>query len=111
MTMKIDGVNKFQKGVVMTKTRLADVRTYTMRELNQHTARVLEEINDSHRPAVITRHGRFIALITPLRDSAIEELVLSHGDLNRELYQRATDSDPVTHTSDEVLDQWKNHHQ
>ncbi|MGX7825672.1 type II toxin-antitoxin system Phd/YefM family antitoxin [Actinokineospora sp. 24-640] len=91
------------------KTRLAEFKTYTMRELNQNTARVLDEINDSHIPAVVTKHGRFVALITPLRDSSVEQLVLSHGELHSELEKRATDQDVITYSTDDVLEQWKNH--
>lgn len=45
---------------------------YTMRELNQDTARVMQKINESGRPAVITRHGRFVALVTPLHGQNLE---------------------------------------
>src|SRR5438067_6844264 len=51
---------------------LDDPKIYTMRELNQRTAQVLEEINDNKRPAAITKHGRFVALVLPLRDAEIE---------------------------------------
>ncbi len=49
-----------------------EVRVYRMRDLNQNTAGVLKDINDSGRPAFITRHGRFIAMITPLEGQNIE---------------------------------------
>lgn len=42
------------------------VQVYTMRHLNQHTASTIEEINQSKKPAIITRHGRFVAAIYPL---------------------------------------------
>lgn len=42
------------------------VQVYTMRELNQHTADTIEKINRSGKPAVVTRHGRFVAAIYPL---------------------------------------------
>ncbi|GAA3947480.1 type II toxin-antitoxin system Phd/YefM family antitoxin [Actinoplanes auranticolor] len=51
-------------------------RVYTMRELNQQTAEVLRQINQDGRPAAITRHGRFVALITPLADRNIEAVLL-----------------------------------
>lgn len=51
-------------------------QTYTMRELNQRTAEVMREINDSGRPAAITRRGRFIALITPLASEQVESAAL-----------------------------------
>ena len=41
-------------------------RIYTMRELNQHTAKVMGEIEKSGVPAFVTKHGRFVAMITPL---------------------------------------------
>jgi antitoxin (DNA-binding transcriptional repressor) of toxin-antitoxin stability system len=50
---------------------------YTMRELNQHTADVIKDINESGEPAFITRHGRFVALITPLANVPVESALLS----------------------------------
>jgi prevent-host-death family protein len=49
---------------------------YTMRELNQHTADVIKRVNETRKPAVITRHGHFVALITPLADVQVESAVL-----------------------------------
>jgi len=46
-----------------------------MRELSQATAKVIDEINRCGRPSLITRHGRFVALITPLADASIESVV------------------------------------
>jgi len=65
--------------------RLDEARTYSMRELNQNTAGVLAEINKHGQPAAITRHGRFIALITPLEGCEIETLVLRHGSIASEI--------------------------
>ncbi|GAA1266204.1 type II toxin-antitoxin system Phd/YefM family antitoxin [Saccharothrix xinjiangensis] len=91
-----------------TKTALANVKTYTMRELNQNTAHVLDEINDSHKPAIITKHGRFVALVTPLRDVEIEQLVLSHGPIAAELNDRRADDRCEGISPEEVLEQFKN---
>ena len=85
--------------------KLSETKTYTMRELNQRTARIMDEINDSGAPAAITKHGRFIALITPLRDAAIETMVLAHGKLADVLNERATDSAPVAFSPDQVKEQ------
>jgi antitoxin (DNA-binding transcriptional repressor) of toxin-antitoxin stability system len=52
-------------------------RVYTMRELNQSTARVMAEIEASDTPAFITKHGRFIAMITPLASGDVESRVLA----------------------------------
>jgi prevent-host-death family protein len=89
---------------IRDRVKLADVKTYTMRELNQNTAQVIDEINDSGRPAMVTKHGRFIALITPMRDAAIEEMVLSHGPLYDEIVRRDEDTKATSLTSEEVLD-------
>ena len=56
----------------MTQVGVESSQTYTMRELNQRTAEVMREINESGRPAAITRRGRFIALITPLASERVE---------------------------------------
>ncbi len=47
-------------------------KLYTMRELNQHTADVIREINESGKPALITRRGRFVAVISPVSSGQIE---------------------------------------
>lgn len=83
--------------------RLDGARTYTMRELNQHTARVLAEINECRQPAAITRHGRFVALITPLEGVEVESIVLKHGSIEADVNARATARDTATLSSDEVL--------
>jgi antitoxin (DNA-binding transcriptional repressor) of toxin-antitoxin stability system len=55
----------------------AEPQIYTMRELGQHAAKVMGEIEQSGIPAFITKHGRFIAMITPLAAGRIESLVLA----------------------------------
>ncbi|WP_131701813.1 type II toxin-antitoxin system Phd/YefM family antitoxin [Mycolicibacterium elephantis] len=58
----------------MSSGQLATSRAhiYTMRYLNQHTAEVINEINRTDEPAVITLRGRFIALIAPLEQIDVE---------------------------------------
>ena len=48
---------------------------YTTRELNQQTSYVMDQI-EKNGPALITRHGRFVAMITPLRGD-VESRVLA----------------------------------
>ena len=64
---------------VLDKIQLsqAQVKSYTIAELNQQTSRVLDEINASGEPALITKHGRMVALIRPLVGMSIESIVLS----------------------------------
>jgi antitoxin (DNA-binding transcriptional repressor) of toxin-antitoxin stability system len=48
---------------------------YTMRQLGQQTAYVMSQI-ENDGPALITRHGHFVAMITPLRGD-VESRVLT----------------------------------
>lgn len=59
-----------------TGTAISSDRIYTMRQLNQQTADVLKEINDRGAPAMITKRGRFIAMIVPLVGADIESTVI-----------------------------------
>jgi antitoxin (DNA-binding transcriptional repressor) of toxin-antitoxin stability system len=52
-------------------------RVYTMRDLNQQTARVISEIEQAGKPAFITRHGRYVATIRPLISGHVESRVLA----------------------------------
>lgn len=56
---------------------------FTMRDLNQQTARVMSEIETTGRTAFITRHGRFVAVIKPLAAGDVESRVLT--EMAREL--------------------------
>jgi antitoxin (DNA-binding transcriptional repressor) of toxin-antitoxin stability system len=59
---------------------------YTMRELNQQTARIMSEIESTGRTAFITRHGRFVATIVPLAPGQVESRVLA--EMAREIGNR-----------------------
>jgi antitoxin (DNA-binding transcriptional repressor) of toxin-antitoxin stability system len=88
----------------------AEGRTYTMRELSQRTAQVIEEINESGEQALITKHGRIVALVTPLQHAQVESIVLSQGPIAREIQARI-DADPGPRlTSDEVADRIRRHY-
>ena len=63
-----------------------DALVFTMRDLNQQTARIMAEIEKTGKPAFITRHGRFVAFITPLAAGQIESRVLS--EMAREIAKR-----------------------
>jgi hypothetical protein len=41
-------------------------RLVTMRELHLDTPAIIEEMADTQIPVIVTRHGRFVALIEPL---------------------------------------------
>ncbi len=71
----------------------ANTLVYTMRDLNQNTARVITEIRAAGKPAFITSYGRFIAIITPLEPGQVEQQTLTAiarsidvtGTANREI--------------------------
>jgi antitoxin (DNA-binding transcriptional repressor) of toxin-antitoxin stability system len=52
--------------------RVDDALTFTLRDLDRDAARVLEEIEMVGKPALITRHGSFVATITPLEAGQFE---------------------------------------
>ncbi|SKO14294.1 hypothetical protein [Mycobacteroides abscessus] len=58
---------------------IGQVHLYTMRELNQDTAGTIAQINQSGIPGVITRHGRFVAVIYPLADTPIESYAVARA--------------------------------
>lgn len=85
-------------------------RVYTITELNQQTARVLEEVNRTGQAAVITRHGRFVAMLTPLEAGEVESTALSRGPLADDVRaaRHAAAAEP-TMSADEVaseIDTW-----
>jgi prevent-host-death family protein len=56
---------------------------YTMRDLNQRTGQVMDEIQKHQQPAYITKHGRFIAKIVPLEPAKVESAV--HAAIARDM--------------------------
>jgi antitoxin (DNA-binding transcriptional repressor) of toxin-antitoxin stability system len=60
----------------MPKISLDNARVVTARELANHSGRILKELNDAGQNALITKHGRYIALIQPLADAQVETISL-----------------------------------
>ena len=67
-----------------------DALVFTMRDLNQQSARIMTEIEKTGKPAFITRHGRFVAMITPLAPGQVESQVLA--EMAYEIGKRTTAS-------------------
>jgi antitoxin (DNA-binding transcriptional repressor) of toxin-antitoxin stability system len=61
--------------VTASKVDGDEALVYTMRELNQQTARVIGEIEKDGRPAFITRHGRFVMKMTPIEPGQVERVL------------------------------------
>ena len=54
-----------------------DALVFTMRQLNQQTAQIMSEIEKTGKPAFITKHGQFIAIIRPLSSKQVQSRVLA----------------------------------
>ena len=63
-----------------------DALVYTMRDLNQQTSQIMSEIERTGKTAFITKHGRFVATITPLAPGQVEARVLA--EMAREIGKR-----------------------
>ena len=53
--------------------------TVTLRELARNTAAVLQSVQSSGRPALVTRNGRPVAALIPIDESALEEWLLDRA--------------------------------
>jgi len=60
-----------------------------MQDLNQQTARIMSEIEETGKTAFITRHGRFVATIKRLAPGQLESRVLA--EMAREIGKREHD--------------------
>jgi antitoxin (DNA-binding transcriptional repressor) of toxin-antitoxin stability system len=69
--------------------RGGEALVYTMRDLGQHLARIMGEVEATGKTAFITKHGRFVAIITPLVPGQVESRVL--GEMAHEIGKRARD--------------------
>lgn len=84
---------------------------YTVTELKNDTDNILAMITSSGRPAAITRHGRFVAIVVPITDAEVMHAALTRGPIAEELARRtaALDSEE-TFTSDQVADELRKRH-
>jgi prevent-host-death family protein len=53
------------------------MKMVTMREFSQDAAGVVREMNEDQEPFVLTRHGRMVAIVTPVPDGLVEKAVAS----------------------------------
>lgn len=51
------------------------MKTVTLNQLHENTSDVIQELYSSQEPFVLTRHGRLLALVTPLPDGTEDQLV------------------------------------
>jgi antitoxin (DNA-binding transcriptional repressor) of toxin-antitoxin stability system len=50
-----------------------------VRELARQVSRLVSEVERSREPAVITRHGKAVALLLPIDSDTLEDFVLTHA--------------------------------
>jgi prevent-host-death family protein len=55
------------------------VPTITVRELARNTAAVIQEVESSCRPALVTRNGRPVAALVAIDEAALEEWLLAQA--------------------------------
>ncbi|MGA8016411.1 MAG: type II toxin-antitoxin system Phd/YefM family antitoxin [Candidatus Dormiibacterota bacterium] len=53
--------------------------TVTLRELARNTASVIQGIQSSGRPALVTRNGRPVAALVPIDEAALENWLLTQS--------------------------------
>ena len=53
--------------------------TVTIRELARNTAAVIQQVEASRRPALITRNGRPVAALVAVDEATLEEWLLSRA--------------------------------
>lgn len=81
---------------------LASARIITARELSRDTAAVLTEVNEKNEPAIVSRNGRFVALLMPLEGAKLELKALQR--LSSELPSGSDVDDETVHGGSVSLD-------
>ena len=65
--------------------------TVTLRELARNTASVIQGIQTSRRPALVTRNGRPVVALVPIDEVALEDWILRES---AEITSTAAAADP-----------------
>jgi prevent-host-death family protein len=50
-----------------------------IRDLSRNPSKVVEEVETTRRPALVTRHGKLVAAIVPVNEEELEDWVLANG--------------------------------
>ncbi len=67
--------------------------TVTLRELARNTASVIQGVQSSGRPALVTRNGRPVAALLPIDETALEDWLLGKApDVTRVVAQADPDA-------------------
>lgn len=82
----------------------------TMAELNQQTAQVVRKLVSDGRPAVVSRHGTYLAAIVPLRPGSVERSTSIRPVSKAQVRDRASEDADATITRDELRERVKTAH-
>ncbi len=55
------------------------METYGIRELQRRSSEIVDELERSRRPALVTRHGKPVAVLSPIDDDALEDHILANA--------------------------------
>jgi len=55
------------------------MQTYGIRELQRHSSEIVDELERSRRPALVTRHGKPVAVLSPIDEDALEDFILANA--------------------------------
>lgn len=55
------------------------METYGIRELQRRSSEIVDELERSGRPALVTRHGKPVAVLSPVDMDALEDFILANA--------------------------------
>ena len=55
------------------------MQTYGIRELQRRSSEIVDELERSRRPALVTRHGKPVAVLCPIDEDALEDFILANA--------------------------------
>ena len=55
------------------------MKTYGIRELQRRSSEIVAELERSRRPALVTRHGKPVAVLSAVDEDALEDFVLANA--------------------------------
>jgi len=55
------------------------METYGIRELQRRSSEIVDELERSRRPALVTRHGKPVAVLSPVDEDALEDFILANA--------------------------------
>ena len=54
------------------------MESYGIRDLQRRSSEIVDELERSRRPALVTRHGKPVAVLSPIDEDALEDFILAN---------------------------------